>query len=240
MNNRQYFRVDNMLALFILYSMPSVLITGANRGIGLGLAQKFIQNDYKVIALCRQASSELKSSGARIFENVDVRDAEALQKVQKELSSEKLDILINNAGILRSESLQNLDFNTIREQLEVNSLAPLMVSTTLLPLLGKSSRIIMITSRMGSIADNGSGSYYGYRMSKAALNMAAVSLARDLKVQGISVGILHPGMVNTEMIGGSGGIPVSESVAGLYDQILKVGPDRTGLFYHQNGESLPW
>lgn len=220
--------------------MSTVLITGSNRGIGLGLVQKFQANKFNVIAVCRHASAELEKTGARIIADTDVSDASALDSVRKLLGDTKIDILINNAGILRTDSLDQMNFDSIRTQFEVNSLAPLRVVSILLTLLEDGAKIVMITSRMGSIGDNGSGSYYGYRMSKAALNAAAVSLARDLAPRKISVGIFHPGMVNTDMTGGAGGISVDESVAGLYERILQLNMQNSGKFLHQNGEELLW
>jgi NAD(P)-dependent dehydrogenase (short-subunit alcohol dehydrogenase family) len=121
----------------------------------------------------------------------------------------------------------------------VNALGPLRVTRALLPNLVGGSKVVIVTSRMGSIADNGSGGYYGYRMSKAAVNAAGVSLARDLAPRGITVLLLHPGMVATEMTGASG-IPVAESVAGLLARIDELGQQASGSFHHANGETLPW
>src|SRR5690606_27563059 len=139
-----------------------------------------------------------------------------------------------------SESLDDLDFDRIRKQFEVNALGPLRVTKALLPHLKKGSKVALITSRMGSIADNGSGGMYGYRMSKAALNMAGKSLAVDLKDRGIAVIILHPGFVRTDMTGGNGMIDPDESARGLIARIEELTLDRSGTFRHMNGDELPW
>jgi NAD(P)-dependent dehydrogenase (short-subunit alcohol dehydrogenase family) len=155
------------------------------------------------------------------------------------VAGQRIDVLVNNAGILSEESLDDLDVERIRRQFEVNALGPLRVTQALLGNLGRGAKVAIITSRMGSVADNGSGGYYGYRMSKAAVNMAGMSLARDLRDRGITVLLLHPGMVATGMTG-SRGIPVAESAAGLIARIDSLGIADTGTFHHANGEPLPW
>ncbi|MAL84047.1 MAG: short-chain dehydrogenase, partial [Idiomarina sp.] len=127
-----------------------------------------------------------------------------------------------------------------RAQFEVNALAPLRVTEALLPNLKEGSKVAMITSRMGSIADNGSGSRYGYRMSKAALNAAGKSLSLDLKDQGISVVLLHPGFVQTDMVNHAGDIPAETAAERLIQRIDELSLDTTGQFFHSNGEGLPW
>jgi len=148
-------------------------------------------------------------------------------------------VLVNNAGILARDSLDELDFDAIRRQFETNTLAPLRITHALLPNLGEGSKVVIITSRMGSIADNGSGGYYGYRMSKAAVNIAGVSLARDLRERGIAVLLLHPGMVATAMTGHQG-VPVAEAAGNLVARIESLGLEQSGSFHHANGEPLPW
>ncbi|MCB1309965.1 MAG: SDR family oxidoreductase [Leptospiraceae bacterium] len=219
--------------------MSTVLITGANRGIGLELTRQLQKRGDQVIGVCRQTSSALAATGARVIEGIEVGSDDSVRGLSSALGDTRIDVLINNAGILRREGLDQLDFQSIREQFEINSLGPLRVTAALLAHLKQGSKVIIITSRMGSIADNTSGGYYGYRMSKAAVNMAGVSLAHDLKGRGISVGILHPGMVATEMTG-KNGIPPEESAQGLIARIDALNEARSGHFYHQNGEELPW
>jgi NAD(P)-dependent dehydrogenase (short-subunit alcohol dehydrogenase family) len=219
--------------------MKTCLVTGAGRGIGLELCRQLRQRGETVIAVCRKASAELRALDCRIVEGVEVTDGASLQRLAAELAGERIDVLVNNAGILERESLDDLDIESIRRQFEVNALGPLRVTRALLPNLAADSKVAIITSRMGSIADNGSGGYYGYRMSKAAVNMAGVSLARDLRERGIAVLLLHPGMVATEMTGRHG-IPVEESAANLISRIEALGLEQTGSFHHADGQPLPW
>lgn len=219
--------------------MSTCLVTGASRGIGLELCRQMAQRGHGVIAACRRQSPALRSLGCRVIEGIDVTDDGSVAGLAAALSGTRLDLLVNNAGVLLHDSLGELDFGRIRSQFEVNALGPLRVTRALLPNLGPGSRVVILTSRMGSIGDNGSGGYYGYRMSKAAANMAGVSLARDLAARGITVLMLHPGMVATEMTGAQG-IPVSESVRSLLERIDGLGPEATGSFHHANGEPLPW
>ena len=219
--------------------MATVLITGANKGIGLELSRQLTERGDEVIALCRKASPELQALGVRLFEGVDVTDRTALETVSRDLGDAQVDVLINNAGIFENETFDDLDLDQIRRQFEVNALGALQVTAVMQSHLVQGSKIILMTSRMGSIDDNGSGNYYGYRMSKAALNMAGVNLAHDFRSKGIAVAILHPGMVATEMTGRHG-VPVSESVKGLVARIDELRLQDSGRFLHANGEPLPW
>ena len=219
--------------------MSVSLVTGASRGIGLELCRQLRRRGDVVIAVCRRASDALRSLDCRIVEGVEVTDDDSVARLAAGLRGERLDLLVNNAGVLSVETLEDLDFERMRRQFEVNALGPLRVTRALLPNLGPGSKVVIVTSRMGSIADNGSGGYYGYRMSKAAVNMAGASLARDLAGRGITVLLLHPGMVATEMTGGHG-IPVAESAQNLIERIGQLGPGASGSFHHANGEPLPW
>ena len=221
--------------------MPqSVLITGANRGIGLALTELYLKRGDKVYAVCREATDELKKTDAEVIEHIDVSVPDDIQRLRKAMQGKTLDVLINNAGIFRNESLDGMDFGAIDEQLAVNAVAPLRVTHALLENLRAGSRIGLITSRMGSIADNGSGAYYGYRMSKAALNAAGKSLANDLKSREISVAILHPGMVSTRMVGYAGDVSPGEAAKGLAARLDELTLENSGSFWHANGEVLPW
>ncbi|WP_017851358.1 SDR family oxidoreductase [Leptospira interrogans serovar Szwajizak] len=218
----------------------NVLITGSNRGIGLELTKQFLSQGDQVFALCRKSSPELiHLKPTRIFEGMDVLNSNSIRDLPSKLLDTKIDILINNAGILIPDNLQSLDEENVFTQFLVNALGPLKVVKVLLSSLKKNAKLIFLTSRMGSIADNNSGSYYGYRASKAALNAIAVSLAKDLSPRGISVGIFHPGMVATRMSGGQG-ISITESVEGLIKRIESLNLHNSGKFFHQNGEELPW
>ena len=219
--------------------MATFLVTGANRGIGYELCRQLKALGETVIAVCRSTSQQLDSLGVRVHSGTDIASDESVADLVKRLKGIPIDVLINNAGIANENTLDDLNFDSIRQQFEVNSLGALRITHALLPNLSAGSKIAIITSRMGSIADNTSGSYYGYRMSKAALSMAGKSLSRDLKPQQIAVAILHPGMVSTDMTSHSG-IPTSEAVQGLLKRINQLNLETSGTFWHANGEVLPW
>jgi len=224
-----------------LAAMPrTALVTGANRGIGLALCRRLKEKGRDVIAVCRKSSPELDALGVRVEAGVDVTSDEAVAALAQRLSGAALDELICNAGILRDEGLDDRAYEDIREQFEVNALAPLRVVAALRGNVRRGGKIALITSRMGSIADNGSGGHYGYRMSKAALNAAGMSMARDLAPSGIAVAILHPGYVRTDMTGKSGNIDASDAAAQLIDRLDALTPETTGTFWHANGQVLPW
>ncbi|SOB77649.1 Short-chain dehydrogenase [Marinobacter sp. LV10R510-11A] len=217
-----------------------VVITGANRGIGLELARHYAREGHEVIGVCRQSSEELANVTAQVIEEVDVTTNEGIEKLKAGLAGKSISLLINNAGLLQDEQLGSIDFDSIRIQMEINAYAPLRVAEALIPLMGQSSKIANITSRMGSIADNDSGGRYGYRASKAALNAFGKSLAMDLKPKGIAVAQLHPGYVKTRMVGFGGLISPEDSARGLAERITKLSLENTGSFWHSNGEELPW
>ncbi|MDX1705092.1 SDR family oxidoreductase [Pseudidiomarina sp.] len=217
-----------------------VVITGSNRGIGLALTKKYVERGDRVTALCRSPSAELKELDVNIVEGIDVTDPEGIKKAAAALSDRTVDVLINNAGQLKNEDLGDLDRDSIEQQFRVNAVGPLLLTEALQPSMREGSKVAMITSRMGSMADNGSGGYYGYRMSKAALNAAGVSLANDLQDHGIAVGMLHPGFVKTDMVDKQGDITPEDAAARLVQRIDELGLSNTGHFRHSNGESLPW
>ncbi|MBD3897625.1 SDR family oxidoreductase [Halomonas sp. ML-15] len=218
----------------------TVLITGANRGVGLALAQHYHREGWQVIGVCRSASAELAEVAERVIEGIDVTREADVAGLAESLDGTRLDLLINNAGLLRDEQLGAIDFDTIREQMEINAYAPLRVAEALLPCLGEGSKIANITSRMGSIADNDSGGRYGYRASKAALNAFGKSLAVDLAPRGIAVVQLHPGYVQTRMVNFGGLISPDEAAAGIAARIEALSLETSGSFWHSNGEPLPW
>lgn len=219
----------------------NILITGANRGIGLEICKALLKTDNNhIFALCRQASSELKSLGVHLIEGIDVSHDGVIPTLQKKLDNQPLDLLINNAGYMERNTLESLDFESIDRQMQINAYGPLRVVKACLPLLSEGARIAMITSRMGSIADNSSGGSYGYRMSKTALNMASMSLAEDLKSKGIAVGLIHPGYVKTDMTGHTGHLTPETSAEGILERIHELSLENTGTFWHVNGEVLPW
>ncbi|MEX1311234.1 MAG: SDR family oxidoreductase [Candidatus Sulfomarinibacteraceae bacterium] len=220
--------------------MARVCITGANRGIGLELARQFQARGDEVIAACRRPSEALAGLGVRVIDGVDVADEDGLRRLTDGVGDLEVDVLVNNAGVLSDESLDDLDLDRIRRQFEINALGPLRVTAALRPSLGAGAKVVIVTSRMGSIEDNTSGGRYGYRMSKAAVNMAGRSLAHDLKPAGVAVAVLHPGFVRTDMTGHSGLIDPPESAAGLIARIDELDLESSGSFWHANGEPLPW
>ena len=193
-----------------------------------------------MIAVCRRPSDDLADLGVRIIDGIDVTDDAGLQRLRGALDGTRVDLLYNNAGILRDEQLATMDYDQIRQQFEVNTLGPLRVTTTLLDRIPEGGRIGLMTSRMGSIADNDSGGRYGYRMSKAALNAAGKSLAVDLQPRGIAVAILHPGYIRTEMTGHRGQITPAEAAERLIQRMDALNLENSGTFWHSDGSVLPW
>ena len=220
--------------------MATYLVTGANGGIGYEFCRQ-LKSGATVIAVCRWASDELKSLGVRVESGVDITSEEDVAALVERLQGKPIDVLINNAGILQRNTLDHLDFDSIRQQFEVNALGALRITQALLPNLKAGSKVVIMTSRMGSIGDNTSGSSYGYRMSKAALSMAGKSLSHDLKPRQIAVAILHPGLVSTPMTNYTeGGISPEEAVKGLLARIKQLNLENSGTFWHATGEVLPW
>lgn len=218
----------------------NILITGANRGIGLALTRLYRSQDHEVIAAVRKSSDALNETGARVIEGIDVRNDADMSKLVADLKDTALDLLILNAGLLIPDDIGDVRVADVQQQIEVNAIGPLRVTQALLPLLNEGGKIGIITSRMGSLSDNSSGGYYGYRMSKAAVNAFGVSLALDLKAHEISVAILHPGFVRTEMTGGHGQIETEVSARGLAARLEELTLDTSGRFLHMNGEPLGW
>ena len=227
-------------------SNPSfdVLVTGSNRGIGLELCRQLLARGARVIAACRSSSPELDAlagDALRIVPHIDVGSAAGATALADAIDGVELDLAIMNAGILlRGDKPAEPDFDGLREQLEVNAVGTLRCAVAVVPRLRSGGKLAFITSRMGSIGDNGSGSYYGYRMSKAAVNAAGVSLARDLRPRGIAVVLLHPGMDKTEMTGGHGNVTAEDAARGLIARISELTLETTGRFVHASGEALPW
>jgi NAD(P)-dependent dehydrogenase (short-subunit alcohol dehydrogenase family) len=209
----------------------------------LELCRQLKQRGDEVIATCRKASKELKDLDVEIIEGVEVSDPRSLSGLAEKLDGREIDWLINNAGIAGGLGLSDIDVEAIesfKRMYEVNSLGPLLTTQTLLNNLSEGSKVGIITSRMGSVADNDSGGSYAYRMSKAAVNAAGKSLSIDLKSKGISVGILHPGYVRTDMTNHNGLMDTDESASGLLARMDELNLNNTGSFWHSNGDLLPW
>lgn len=219
--------------------MAHIVITGCNRGIGLELVRQYVDRGDEVTAVCRQASEPLLATGARIVDGVDVATAEGVARLAAALGGETIDVLLNNAGILISDTLDTLDFDNLLEQYAVNTLGPLRVTRALRGGLRNGSKVAIVSSRVGSIEDNGSGNNYGYRASKTAVNMVGTNLKHDLLADGVAVAILHPGLVATDMTGGTGIAP-GDAARGLIERIDELTLDTSGGFWHAEGYRLPW
>lgn len=219
--------------------MATVVITGANRGIGLELARRYAARGDTVIGICRNAGRELSALGVTVVDGIDVSESGDMAALADALGDRTIDILINNAGILKPDNLDSADSDVMLAQYRVNAIGPLIVTRALRKNLRRGSRVGIVSSRVGSIADNGSGHNYGYRASKAAANMIGTNLRHDLKPDGIAVALLHPGFVATDMTGGNG-IKPADAAAGLIARMDELTPETTGGFWHANGERLPW
>lgn len=219
--------------------MTNILVTGCNRGIGLQLAKQLKERGANVIGVCRKPSTELGELGVNIIADIDVAEAEDVSRLCTEIGDTPIDVLINNAGILRNDRFGELDYDEMMLQFRVNTLGPLRVTEALASNLHNGSKVAIVTSRVGSIEDNSSGGAWGYRVSKAAVNMVGTNLMHQLKPRGIAVVLLHPGLVATEMTGGHG-IEASAAAAGLIDRIDSLDIETSGSFWHAEGYQLPW
>lgn len=219
--------------------MATYLVTGANKGIGLQVCAQLTKRGDDVIAVCRSSSAELRDLGVRIIEGIDVGEAEAVARLKSELGDQRIDVLLNNAGILRGDSFGNLDYEEMVLQFRVNTLGPLRVTEALANSIVEGGKVGIVSSRVGSIADNGSGGNYGYRASKAAMNQIGMNLVHELRPRGIAVALLHPGLVATTMTGGQG-IDSAEAASGLIDRLDELTLETSGRFWHAEGYELPW
>ena len=222
-----------------------LVISGAGRGIGLALARLALEKNYRVTALVRTATPELealtKSPECTILP-CDVSKADDILRVKSELGDDVIDVLVNNAGMYpkNDDDFASLDLDGVRLAMETNFIAPMAVTQALLPAVLKSEdpRVAHVTSLMGSIADNGSGGSYGYRTSKAALNMFNKSFAADHDSL-ISL-VLHPGWVKTRMGGEQAPTPPEESARGMLGVIENAKASDTGKFFDFEGDEIPW
>ena len=226
--------------------MATVLITGANRGLGLEFCKQYAAEGWQVLACCRNAETAGKLNGmhqVRIF-SLDVSDFTQIDNLAAELQDTAIDVLINNAGIYGGphHGFGQLDYTAWTKTLTINTQAPVKMAEAFLPHLkrGDKKLLVSISSQMGSITDNSSGGSILYRTSKAALNAAMKSIAIDLKDQGIGGLILHPGWVKTDMGGPNALIEAQESVAGMREVIERFTLAQSGSFLKYDGSTLPW
>ncbi|WP_323844880.1 SDR family oxidoreductase [Microbulbifer magnicolonia] len=228
----------------------TIMITGSNRGIGLEMCRQFAADGWRVLACCRDLpnASELRSlrgqyPNLRLFQ-LDVTDYAHMAALAKALQGEPIDILLNNAGYYgpKGVSFGHVDRDEWRRVLESNTIAPYMMAETFVDNVAASARrvIAVMSSKVGSIADNSSGGGYIYRSSKTAVNQVVKSLSIDLSERGISVIALHPGWVKTDMGGPGALISAEESVAGLKRVLLDTDLPRSGHFYNYDGGEIPW
>jgi len=219
--------------------LTTTLITGCNRGIGLHLASQLSERGDTVIGVCRTPSDELSALDVRLITGIDVADGESVAELRKELGDTRLDVLINNAGILIDDQFGSINYDDMVTQYKVNTLGPLRVTEALRDNLGDGSKVAIVSSRVGSIEDNGSGNHYGYRASKTAVNQIGMNLMHELRPAGIAIILLHPGLVATQMTGGRG-ISAQDSAAGLISRIDELELENSGGFWHAEGYELPW
>ena len=221
-----------------------VLVTGANRGIGLEFVQQLQAKGYDVIGTARKPENadELEATGARV-EQLDVTDANSVAQIAERLDGVPIDILINNAGMLsRADStLDTLDFEMMERSFQVNSLGPLRVTQALLPNLraGESKTVVNITSLMGSI-ELSTGFAYSYRTSKTALNQINKIISVELADEGFINIVMHPGWVRTDMGGENASLSKTESVSGMLGVIDGLDAESNGKFFNYDGSELPW
>ena len=223
--------------------MPTVLITGCDEGLGRGFAEAYAGDGWDVVATYRDIANRWGEDGAIRHLPLDVTRPSDFAALKERIGAAPIDVLISNAAIaIDPMRLGAIDYEFAARILDVNTIGPLRLVEAFVDNVAASphGKIALITSRMGSIGDNTSGGMYGYRMSKAALNAAGASLARDLAGQGIAVAILHPGAVRTAMTGGRGQVSATDSVRGLLACIDELSLETTGQFRHANGEELPW
>lgn len=227
--------------------MPTCLITGASRGIGLEFTKQYAAEGWTVLATCRrpeQAQALAQLQGDIRLERLDVSDFARIEYLARKLDRLPIDLLINNAGIYgpRITPYDSVDYAAWAEVLRVNVMAPLKVTAVFSDSLARSNlrTAVAISSLMGSVADNTSGGSYIYRSSKAALHAVVRSLSIDLRPKQIIVGALHPGWVRTDMGGSAAPLEPFESVAGMREVIARLTPRDSGCFYNYDGDELPW
>ena len=221
--------------------MPTVLITGASRGIGRGFAERFGEAGWRVISTCRDPSSAGLDGEVH---SLDVTDPDSVQALSVALAGEPIDLLLNNAGIYgpRTYGLGDIDFDAWAEVLSIDALAPIRVAAALADNVAASDRKLMvfISSVMGSIAQTGSSDGMIYRSSKACLNAAVNVLGNGLRSRGVACVLFHPGWVRTDMGGPTAAIDTKTSVRGMFNVIDRLKPADNGRFINYDGSEIPW
>lgn len=231
--------------------MPTILITGANRGLGLEFTRQYLAEGYAVIAACRNPGAahslqalERTAGGALSVIEIDVADTASVKRAAARVPAPTIDILVNCAGVFGAggETIGSLDYDAWRAVLEVNLLGPARMCEAFLDQIAGSDRrlIVTITSGLGSLADNGTGGYIPYRTSKAAVNMLMRSAAFDLKPRGVTCVVVNPGWVKTDMGGPNAKLSPEESVGALRRLIAKISAQDSGRFYNYDGRDYPW
>ncbi|WP_374379062.1 SDR family oxidoreductase [Dongia sp.] len=226
--------------------MATVLITGANRGIGLELARQYAAAGWDVIACCRKPkeAGDLKALTGKVeVKTLDVAKPASIAKLTAALKWRGIDVLLNNAGILgRRVGFGKAETKEFLAVMQVNALGPLLMAESFWPLVKKSKqkKMVAITSGMGSIASGANGGSYAYRSSKAALNMVMKNLGNDLSAKGILTAAISPGWVKTDMGGKSAPLAVQDSAAGIIQVIGGLDAAKSGGFFNYNGDTIPW
>jgi len=229
----------------------TVLVTGANRGLGLEFARQYAGDGWRVFAACRapESARELKALESRHEDRLsvlalDVTDGTAVKAAASRLRNEAIDLLLNNAGVGSppGQKIGSFDYAAWLRVLDANVLGPARMVESFVENVAKSrdKRIVTVTSLMGSIADNSSGGSYAYRSSKAAVNAAMKSFAIDLAPRGITCAVVHPGWVRTDMGGAGGKLSAAESVGALRSLIDSLKREDSGKFFNYDGKPLPW
>jgi NAD(P)-dependent dehydrogenase (short-subunit alcohol dehydrogenase family) len=222
----------------------TVLITGANRGIGLELARQYAEDGWHVIGTARRpdAADDLRDLDVSVMQ-LDVTDQASVDRLANELGEQTIDVLINNAGVLTIvRSISEIDFEEFNHVMAVNAVGPIRVTQALLLNLhaGETRKVISVSSIAGSITGKTSGGPYGYSESKAALNMFTRSLAGELRADGFICIVIHPGWVQTDMGGANAAVTVKNSASGIRNVIANLSAEDSGEFWTFKGEKLPW
>ena len=231
--------------------MATFLVIGADRGIGLSLCRQLAARGETVVSACLGGGEAYDGAGIEVIPGIDVTSGAAVASMAEALAARsekegggKIDRLIHVAGVLGLDELGKLDFDDVRRQIEINTIGPLRAIEAALPYLAADARVGIVTSRVGSLSDNGSGQMYAYRVSKAGANMVALNLHHDLSKRGIAVAALHPGMVATDLTMDIPGdfqyITPDEAAAGLIRRMDILDLETSGRFWHANGEELAW